>query len=84
MFKLDSRNPLRQKKLTYKCINKYKKKDKPEILKYFCDSKIVAIRDANALKNLNIFLMQIICCFKFYEKINEDEEKKNKIKYFLN
>lgn len=75
MFKLDSRNPLRQKKLTYKCINKYKKKDKPEILKYFCDSTIVAIRDAECIKKFKYFFHSD-CCNKYYEKINEDEEKK--------
>ena len=50
IFKLDSRNPLRQKKITHKCINKYINKNKPANLKYFCDSTIVALRDSEFIK----------------------------------
>ena len=78
IFKLDSRNPLRQKKITYKCINKYKKKDKPDYLKYFCDSTIVAIRDSESIKKFKYYFNanHTECCNKYYEKINTNDEKK--------
>ena len=82
IFKLDSRNPLRQKKITYKCINKYIKKNKPENLKYFCDSTIVAIRDYECIKKFKYYFNanHSDCCNEYYEKIKEqDEMKENKI-----
>ncbi len=55
IFKLDSRNPIIQKKITYKCLNKYKIKGNPNTEKYFCDGTLIAIRDEKNLKEYKFF-----------------------------
>ena len=75
-FKLDSRNPISQNKITYKCINKYLKKDKPTKEKYYCNSTITAIRN----KENNTM-------FTYYFSENHSEiclEKYNKLIYKQN
>jgi len=54
-YKLNSRNPLTQNKITYKCIYQRQIKNKDDKQSLFCDGTIVALKDENDNSNYNFF-----------------------------
>ena len=74
-FFLSSYNAIKQKKITYKCINKRKLKNKPKNDLYFCDATIVAIRENN--NNFEFYFKKNhsdICAkehVELYDRIND-------------
>lgn len=77
IFKLDSRNPITQNKITYKCINKYKKKDKTTDIKYYCNATIKGIRnvDNNTIFKYYISEKHSEMCSNNYNKLITKQNK---------
>ena len=81
-YKLNSRNPLTQNKITYKCIYQRQIKNKDENQTLFCDGTIVALKDETDNTKYNFFLKaehsdSCIRQFRELNKSSNDESKPN-------
>ena len=72
-YKLNSRNPLTQNKITYKCIYQRQIKNKDENQSLFRDGTIVALKDETDNSNYKFFLKkkQSDLCIRQFRELNK-------------
>jgi len=79
-YKLNSRNPLTQNKITYKCIYQRQIKNKDENQSLFCDGTIVALKDETDNSKYKFFKDEHSdSCIRPFRELNESSNDEFKL-----